>query len=157
MPLALSSREQPELFSSMHYMARPVQEDRLEIVVSGVAAVGLRGTSGGDWHRQEVDLRIDLAPAIDLLTADKQLRRGHVWGFAADQWVALVTLNSISNAGTSLNAGWAVDGFCVEQEDGGAREVHLLADLAVSDVDGVIHRVAYQVTLLGGVTETKAT
>ena len=32
----------------------------------------------------------------------------------------------------------------------------LLADLAVSDVDGVIHRVGYEVTLLGRITEVKA-
>lgn len=61
----------------------------------------------------------------------------------------VVSLASIFNKGASKNAGWAVDGaevYGAANEDEGLR---IQAKIAVSDSDGVLYRLAYQVTALG--------
>ena len=56
------------------------------------------------------------------------------------------------NRGTAINAGWAVDEAWVEiasGQTGPAEGLDVHIRVAVSDTDGFLFRVSYQVTLLG--------
>jgi hypothetical protein len=72
-------------------------------------------------------------------------------GLQLVHWAPFVTLNSISNDGTAVNAGWGVDDFTILDTDRIADDVHMMANIAVRDIDGYILRLGYQIHLLGSI------
>ena len=64
--------------------------------------------------------------------------------------VATGSLNSVRNAKTAVDAGWAVDRLTARW-DAAENRIKLRADLAVSDIDGYLLRMGYQVTVLARV------
>jgi hypothetical protein len=81
------------------------------------------------------------------------ISRGPDWtGFRGA--TAVLSLASIFNAGVANSAGWAVDAAIVEpMVPIGVSEpddhLQIQALLAVRDVDGILYRLSYQVSVLG--------
>ena len=95
--------------------------------LTGYAVFDFKG-SGQDWRREDLYMQI-----------------GPKWSNLQDV-AAVVSLASISNIETAINAGWAVDNCRWGTING---RIHLQCQLAVRDIDGYIHRVAYQITAIG--------
>lgn len=131
-------------FISSHQLHVPLSDTSHLIALSGIVRVDFN-EGGEDWHRDQLVLHLAL-PAFTT-AADKCLR--------LDNFTPSVTINSIKNDGTAVNAGWAVDAFGLKpdvQPGWGwkvAREVILWADMAVRDSDGTLHRVAYNLLAVG--------
>jgi hypothetical protein len=74
-----------------------------------------------------------------------------------EQWAPFATINSIYDAATAVDAGFAVDGFrpIIATSNNGIPNVFqsLEVDLAVRDRDAFIFRVGYQLTLVGRIVE----
>jgi hypothetical protein len=116
-----------------------ISENQELIGISGVAIIDFKGVSS-NWKKEKLNLLIRNPVWIP---ANKQ--------FQVDQWTPFITLNAIYNRGHAVNAGWAVDDF------GGPGRVKVLprghipiwADIAIRDVDGMLFRIGYHLTLVG--------
>lgn len=64
--------------------------------------------------------------------------------------LATGSLNSIANGATAVNAGWAVDRLTARFDPVEGR-IKLRADVGVSDTDGFLFRVGFQITVLAKV------
>ncbi len=106
---------------------------RALVVVSGIAVFDYKHSSPNPWSYET--LRI-LVPCPEF----RQLSDEHIQVIAA--------LSSIWNDGTAVNAGWAIDSFRAFF-DANEHRIWVECALAVSDHDGYIRRVAYQVTAVG--------
>lgn len=98
-------------------------------IYTGVAMCSFKGT-GGEWRRDTL--------AFDV---------GRV--FQPGQFVkasASGALAAVRNDHTAVNAGWACDR--VRASRGSNGKTHVEADLAVSDSDGYVLRIAYEVHVL---------
>jgi hypothetical protein len=155
MPVVLSQIADQDRFSSVHVLAYGLGRDRHCIEVSGIAQVDIRAPQGDGWHREDIRLDLDLGDCIDQLRGSPS-GDGRARAFLADQWLATMSLNAVSTLGATAEAGWAVDDFCVVQQDAGGREVALHAAVAVLSRFGVLHRVCYHVSLLGRLVEPKS-
>ena len=79
--------------------------------------------------------------------------------FSVDEWAPFVSLGSVFDQGTSVNAGFAVDGWRPNHFESGTDVVTseavnniftgVNADLAVNDTDAWIYRLGYNITLIG--------
>lgn len=106
----------------------PGDANRL-FIYTGIAVFNFKGT-GKEWLR-------------DTLTF--QLGRT----FTSAQFrnvVVTASLASISNKSHAVNAGWAVDKVEAKRASNG--KIELTMNLAIRDVDGYLHRVAYEVNVL---------
>ena len=119
----------PDLIESPHRL-RVRTDNKILVIASGIAVFNFQGTSAdpGGWRRDDI-----VITAVDNLD------------FQVERIVPTVSLASISNLGTAVNAGWAVDD--VRAEVSGSNVV-LRSRLAVRDTDGIIHRVAFHVSVL---------
>ena len=127
----------PTGFESQHEL-RTKTGDGLDLVVSsGIALFGMKGAPGGGWNHQDLILRV--GPQWDSV-------RGTV---------PVVSLASIYNVATADNAGWAVDKvdvtyYSVSPPPPPGVQAELRCAVAVSDSDGILYRVNYHVTTIGG-------
>jgi hypothetical protein len=68
-------------------------------------------------------------------------------------WAPYVTLNSVWNAGQSINSGFSVNKYDVinRQTDTryGQNTLTLLITVAARDIDAYVHRIGFTVTLVG--------
>lgn len=99
-------------------------------IYTGVAGFAFKGTSGS-WLRDFIDFELGR-----VFSPGQVLRV-----------VATGSLNSIRNDQTAVNAGWAVDRL-IARWDSVEQRIKLRADLAVSDIDGYLLRMGYQVSVL---------
>jgi len=99
-------------------------------IYTGVAVFSFKGTGAG-WYRDYIDFE------LGRVFAPGQVR----------DVLATGSLNSIRNEHTAVNTGWAVDRLTARWVASESR-VMLRADLAVSDIDGYLLRMGYQVTVL---------
>jgi hypothetical protein len=127
---------------SRHHVVFETADGMRSYTLTGVAIGQLKGT-GQQWFRSGTNFSI---PIPDLPTG-KGLKLVH--------WAPLVTLNSIANDSTAIDAGWAVDGFrLVDIGPTAIRDwVEVVCDLAVRDTDGFVLRLGYVVHLLGSVAD----
>lgn len=153
--ITLSERSTPGRFASLHFLGVPLTNNRFMIIRSGVARVGLDGTTSDDWLREELRLYLDLRNAIRRIQP-RQPGEGLSWAMRVEQWAPIAGLNAIFDAATSINAGYAVDTFGLAVQDSPTTFVRLNADLAVRDSDARIIRVGYHVTLVGRLEEIDA-
>jgi hypothetical protein len=110
-------------------VAGPNGANRL-FIYTGVACFTFKGNATA-WLRDYIDF---------------ELGRVFTSGQVLDV-LATGSLNSIYNNQTAVNAGWAVDRLTARW-DATEQRIKLRADLAVSDVDGYLLRMGYQVTVL---------
>jgi hypothetical protein len=126
----------PEAFESQRDLAFRTG-DGLDVVVStGYALFGMRGNDDQTWNRQDLIFRV-----------------GPQWEGFPDS-VAVVSPSSMYNKNTAVNAGWAVDRvdltyYSVDPGGPPGVQVSLSCGVAVSDKDGILYRVSYQVTTVG--------
>ena len=118
-------------------------------IYTGVLRFAAVGDSESAWRRGSLVARVP--------TQGRRwsgISRGSEWtGFRAG--TAVLSLASIFNAGPANFAGWAVDAAVVEAfAPNGVPEpddhLRIQALLAVRDTDGVLFRLSYQVSALGG-------
>jgi hypothetical protein len=117
----------PLFYASPHELRTRTGDGRNLVVLSGYADFHLRGT-GGSWR-----------------CVIGEIVRGPVWR-RLDDVAPIVSLASISNKYHAVNAGRAVD-WCTWSYRAG--RIYLRCKLCVRDVDGYLHRVAYQITAVG--------
>jgi hypothetical protein len=169
MPISIEERTFPKFFESRHFIATSLGDDRHSIVRSGVLLlpnesreeaeaagrpwdpIGFKGTSTQAWRRDQLLVDLDLGPSINRL---RPLTPGPntYWAFRMDQWAPVVSLNSVHDAGASNYAGYAVDSFSVRQP-APATNVTLELLVAVRDVDALIYRIAFYLSLTGRLVE----
>jgi hypothetical protein len=153
--LALNEKQLPDL-----------RNQRWHLVLSGVVLCDLQGNSG-QFLRETMLFKPDLKAAMQY-ALDRQgyprppgLTEGlsFVTRFQVEQWAPLATLSAFSNTDHAVNSGYAVDAWrpnpFVTITDAITAETHnnifdgLQVDVAVSDVDGKLHRLSYSITLIG--------
>jgi hypothetical protein len=125
----------PSGFESQRYLAAKTG-DGLDMVIStGYALFNLKGLSGA-WNRQDLVFLV-----------------GPQWSFVRPKTTVVVSPSSMFNIAVANDAGWAVDrvGLTYFQQIPGPPGVRVLlrCGVAVSDSDGILHRVNYHVTTIG--------
>jgi hypothetical protein len=143
-------------FTARNFMFVPIETPSIGgafrglIILSGVAIIDFGGIGSGDWRRDQVilDLNVDLGQAIHLAPYTPPPLRQFV-GFSIAQSVPFATVNArlarlLPQHAVHPNDGTAVDAFF--SSPGGAM---ILIDVAVRNVDSVIHRLGYHLSLYG--------
>lgn len=117
----------PNSIATPHELRTSVGGGLSMVVMSGYAVFNFKGT-GSNWRHEDIYITF-----------------GPTWSQLVDV-VPIVSLASVSNRNHAVNAGWAVDNCRWATFNG---RILLQAQLAVRDIDGYIHRVAYQATAIG--------
>lgn len=113
--------------------------------VSGVALTGIKGDSQ-NWKRDTLTI---LAPAPRFPVTGLVTGSGmDVAIFSGVEWTLHVGLNSVYNINKAVNSGHAVDAYRVTNADSFEDVIQIECDIAVSDVDAYLYRVAYKLDML---------
>lgn len=147
-----------------------INDQKWLITLTGVAMVNLMPTSNTDWLRETLqifpDIRAPIRFAINrhsiAIPTDSPYRIAGNDGifpyFQLDEWAPFASIGSIFDKNQAVNAGFAVDRwapspFATATAEGlpnlGNLFQGIRVDVAVRDIDAILHRVNYQVTLLG--------
>jgi len=118
----------PKAYTTQHEVWTKTPDGRDLAFLTGYAIFDFKGTANQQWRRE-----------------DLYMKMGPKWTNLQDV-APVVSLASISNVSTAVDAGWAVDNCRWGTING---HIHLQCRLAVRDVDGYIHRVAYHITAIG--------
>ena len=163
MTIFLSQSGDPSKFTGRNFMFVPIETPSVPppkhggafrglIILSGVAIIDFAGNSFGDWRRDRVilDLDVDFGQAIHLAPYTPPPGLQFV-GFSIAQFVPFATVNARlarllpktgrhppPNDGTAVDAFWSSPGGAVIQ-----------IDVAVRNIDSVIHRLGYHLSLYG--------
>jgi hypothetical protein len=148
--------------------AKPsINDQEWLLVLSGVALVGLKGTSPSAWLHDTLNVFPDWAPALNYAIVTYGIPTppldpnapSYDFGFQVDQEVPFAAISSIYDKDQSNNAGFAVDVWrpspWVPRTDftTGQEYAHIFqsiaVDVAVRDSDAYLYRVSYHITLLG--------
>ena len=145
-----------------------ILDQRFLLVLSGIAIVDVTGTSPAQWRHETVALRPDLqGPLVHAANSHSMPRPpgglgSTYWiGFQVEQWAPFAGLSAVFNAGPSVNSGFAVNVWRPNPFASGI-DAHtnapltnlfsgIQADIAVRDSDAIIHRLSYNITLVGKV------
>jgi hypothetical protein len=146
-----------------------ISEQQWLLVLSGVVTADLKGT-GGTWLNETLSFVPDMAGpdnsgplnwAISHFNIPKPTAppQSYSIGFSLQEWAPFASLGSIFNQDNSVNSGFAVNGwrpapFAFGTDVASNVAVNqiftgIYVDVAVSDVDAWIYKVAYNITLLG--------
>ncbi|MCA9832236.1 MAG: hypothetical protein R3B97_07905 [Dehalococcoidia bacterium] len=132
-------------FAQDNWLVSAMAGGRILICLTGVASVNVRGRSEEAWHREEVELLLDLGRAL-----------GNDYEFLPEQWTQVATPCSWYNQNSANNHGIGVDSWVHGPEPShyrengiGCRWWTLRIDCLARDSDAQLIGVAYQVTLLG--------
>ena len=158
MTIFLSQSGDPSKFTGRNFMFVPIETPSIPkqapfrglIILSGVAIIDFAGDNPGDWRRDRVilDLDVDLGQAIQLAPYRPPPGLQFV-GFSIAQFVPFATVNARlarllpqhavhPNDGTAVDAFWSSPGGAIIQ-----------IDVAVRNIDSVIHRLGYHLSLYG--------
>ena len=145
-----------------------IQDQRFLLALSGVAIVDLKGTSPAQWRHETVALRPDLTGPLLHAVERHAIPRpagalgSTYWlGFQVEQWAPFAALSAMFNEGPSVNSGFAVNVWRPIPFASGT-DAHTNApltklfagiqvDVAVRDSDAILHRISYNMTLVGRV------
>jgi hypothetical protein len=158
MTIFLSQSGDPAKFTGRHFMFVPIAPPSIPhggafwglMILSGVAIIDFAGDSPGDWRHDRVilDLDVDFGQAIQLAPYKPPPGLQFV-GFSIAQFVPFATVNArvarlLPAHAVHPNDGTAVDAFW--SSPGGAM---ILIDVAVRNIDSVLHRLGYHLCLYG--------
>ncbi|MCP3973002.1 MAG: hypothetical protein GY926_01770 [bacterium] len=136
----------------LHWMAYRLPDDRTLVDLSGVALVGLVGDTS--WNRKTLKVSLDSKKVVRLLPPPPE---GRMWQLTPEMWSVSAAPAAMFNRHTAKNAGWAVDEVDTAWDRGVPAtqgdlltNVELFLDLAVSDTDGILHRVSFDFRGVGG-------
>ncbi|MGX9726200.1 MAG: hypothetical protein ACTFAK_02420 [Candidatus Electronema sp. VV] len=138
MPIYISQFSNPEMFVNPEVIHTKSGDQRDIIVLSGIVHLNLKGNSTENWLRDRFSLAIDIRSVLP-----------ENIGFRIEQQTSIVTVNSIFNAGHSVNAGYAVDSCGVDRTGRFNHLVSIQGAVAIRDVDAFLYRIGYYSTLLG--------
>ena len=138
MPIYISQFSNPEMFVNPEVIHTKSGDQRDIIVLSGIVHLDLKGNSTKNWLRDRFSLAIDIRSVLP-----------ENIGFRIEQQTSIVTVNSIFNAGHSVNAGYAVDSCGVDRTGQFNHFVSIQGAVAIRDVDAFLYRIGYYSTLLG--------
>jgi hypothetical protein len=138
------------------------------LVLSGVALVDLQGTLVNDWRRETLRIGPDLKGPLGRAVSEHRIIRPpgtegdqYFLGFKVEQVAPFAAPSAVFNAGSSHQAGYAVDNWRLHVppgpptpdalSSGTLRDLFngIEVDLAVRNKAAVIHRVSYNIALLG--------
>lgn len=138
--LNMGNSTQSSHFHSDHQLRFETGDGRTCIMVSGMVILDFKGIRSGGWRKEdfEISVRLPIAPAGK--------------AFKVDNWVPIVTANSMQNENHAVDSGHAVTRFSLRIPDDkvlSGPSVVFLGEVGVRDVDQRISSLAYQATLLG--------
>lgn len=137
MAIVLSEIRAPSRFASTTSLHFDIGNNQHAVHLSGIALVDkICGRKEG-WAKDRLELQLKFPMTVP---------RGKK--FKIRQAAPLVTLNSIYNESTAVNAGWAIDEFNMASYEVTDR-VRIRAEIAIRDQDGWLYRVGYSVWLTG--------
>lgn len=142
-----------------------IEDQQFLLVLSGVVIVDIKGNSGAQWRRETVSIRPDLFNPLQYAVAQHGIPTppgsggSNYWlGFRVEQWAPFAAPSSMFNKDHAVNSGFAVDTwrpnpFSTATGFGNATLDRLFSgiqvDVAVRDTDAWLHRVSYEIVLLG--------
>ena len=170
-PAALAVGERPP---------QSIGDQKWLLVLSGIVFADQRGDNSGSWNYQTVSFIPDLAGPDDPTATSGPLNwaiarygiprppgtvgQQYLVRFSVDEWSPFVSLGSVFDQGSSVNAGFAVDDWRPNHFESGTDVVTnaavnniftgVNADLAVNDSDAWIYRLGYNITLTGRIVFT---
>lgn len=134
--------------------------------LSGVTIPDLIGTSGTDWRRETLLITPDLRGPLNHVINNFSIPRPpgnegaqYTVQFQVQQWAPFAAISSIFDRNQAVNAGFAVDvwrpnpfatvtdAFSNQPRDRIFSGIQV--DVAVRDSDAILHRVSYNISLLG--------
>lgn len=143
-----------------------IQDQKFLMVMSGVALLGLKGSSTSQWRRETILIRPDIEGPMKWaigkygIPTPPGTSGANFWtAFQVEQWAPFAAVSSIYNKDESDNSGFAVDVWRPNPFNFGPdafsnATLHNLftgiqVDVAVRDTDAYLYRVSYNFTLLG--------
>lgn len=143
-----------------------IQDQTWLLVLSGVAIVDLKGVTASEWRRETVLLQPELSGPLQYAITRYSIPTppgadgyNFTTSFQVEQWAPFAALSSVFNQHESVDSGFAVDvwrpnHFETKQDAFSSAMLDRLftgiqVDVAVRDSDAWIHRISYQITLLG--------
>lgn len=135
---------------------RSASEQKWVMILSGVAGVDFHSRRTSDWHRDSFHLSPDTKPAIEWTGVRAQ--PGRKLAFQVEQWAPYATLNAIVDKGSAVNLGFAVDSYKLIFGTVGVERIPkifggLEVQAAVRDDSAILHRIGYQITLVGSLVQ----
>lgn len=137
------------------------------IVLSGVGITDVKG-EGSNWFRLTLDMQPDILPPLDHAINKHQIQKpsNAAVAFQVEQWAPFAAVSSMFNQNVSVNSGFAVDRWRAIFDNNKVDAVtnqtltnifrSIEVDVAVRDIDAILHRVSYNITLLGKIVFNKA-
>jgi len=129
-------------FRSSHWVHTEAVGNKHLVTLTGIVVIDFKGT-GDDWLRDRLYLTLRFPSGF--LPPGK-------W-FQVEHWAPFVTINAIANEQQAVNAGWAVDEFGDPGHVIIRDVVTIWADIAIRDIDGLLYRVGYSLTVSGTFTD----
>lgn len=143
-----------------------IADQRWLLVLTGVAILDLKGVSNAQWFEQTFAIRPSLSEplgyAIDRYGIPRPPGTEDLtyWtGFEVEQCAPFAGLGSIFNKGQSIDSGFAVNAWRMNEFLSGTNAITNAAlgdvfagfqvDVGVRDTDAWLHRVNYEVTVIG--------
>ena len=158
-------------YESTTFLALPQSstDQKWLITLGGVAVVnepgGFRGINPPSWAKGTLRLRVPNFKDALQQVPNLKVPDGYERHLQVKHWTGLATLNSIADAGHSVDAGFAADNYTIQTygveanaeewvvDTSGKRLPDVFksfdVDLAARDYDAVILRVGYSLTLYG--------
>lgn len=138
-----------------------IKDQKFLLVLTGVGILNLQGNNPHDWRRENLvivpDVDASLQFAVNRFSIPKP--PGSINAFDVDQITPFAAISSsFDKESGSVDAGYAVDvwrpNHFINTTDTAGKPAHkvftgISVDLAVRNNKAVIHRVSYQITLLG--------
>jgi hypothetical protein len=144
-PIVIDEDRLPERFTSKHWVYSPLPDGRGLVVLTGIVGrIPFSPIHGESRRRDTVSLGIYLDPVFR--AAGYPPENTLLW---LRYWAPHITFSFIGNNGVSKDVFYAVEAFRVRDPHIPRRVLWLEADLRVTDTDGWIFGLSYNVTLIG--------
>ncbi|MFN8061237.1 MAG: M23 family metallopeptidase [Vicinamibacterales bacterium] len=148
-----------------------LHEQQWLLVLTGVVIVDLKGTSAASWRHETISIQPDLNGPLQFAINKFGVPMppgtngaNFLTLFKVEQWAPFAALSSVFNQNQSINSGFAVDVWrpnpFTSAQDSFSNVPHqnlfsgIQVDVAVRDSDAWLHRLSYNVTLLGRIAFT---
>lgn len=140
-------------------------DQQFVLLLTGVTIPNFPGQQANDWHRDTLNIRPDLRPALDFAINRWAVPRpagaeGNQYTavLSVEEWAPYAGLSSVFDPRQAPDAGFAVDVWRplpfgtatdVNHQSVGQIFSGIGVDVAVRDTAAVLHRVSYAITLYG--------
>ncbi|HEX6622682.1 MAG TPA: hypothetical protein VF064_03135 [Pyrinomonadaceae bacterium] len=139
-----------------------IQGQKWLMVLSGVVFAEVKGNSTSQWFRETLHLSPDILSPMNFAVSRHSIPTppgGGTKAFQVEQWSPFAAPSSMFNQNQSIDSGFAVDVWRPAPFGTGTNELTsqplnnlfngIQVDVAVRDTDAILHRVSYNITLLG--------